>query len=586
MPHETEHIRTSRPPRVCLLNLRSVLVRQTWSLLSRCLLARVSMLLPRGVAARLAALRPSRGLLLAATAPKAVAAAPAVCVSALVPARTAATLARAPVLSAPRAAAVTPPPALAGAPARLLHGSPPGHQDWNDFGRRRGLHRGGGGGGFGGGGPVKPPLFTFPLLILLGAVGLMTVGGVLFVFVVPVVILLALGSFVLFALRRSGGGGRRGGGVGGLGSLASRMGGAGSGVGDAAGGGPPLPMLGRWLVSLLGRAAGSIASEVEAQARLGRHLHHNLQARVRRSGTIRTECGRGVLLGPPAVFSSSSSSVGVAGGGLGVPGGGMSRKVTTVHLEAPLQHDRLGVRGVLVVDATVTPRDGSTGGGGGAAAAASADGGGGDIVDAVKRWAARFQEYANGVVVSASDGSSGGSSSEEDAREAAWQAQRAARLEERYARRERRRKQREAEGRPDTAPPGGGLDMGTLAEYLSELAEDVADEARIRGSGQPPLAFTVEAAVLRLPGGRVVDLSHELGGLYVEDLVEADPAAAATTTASNTATASSESGGRDDGAGGSPGRRKPGGGGGGGATAVRRGEAGGRVIDADWYEKR
>jgi hypothetical protein len=154
-------------------------------------------------------------------------------------------------------------------------------------------------------------------------------------------------------------------------------------------------------------------------------------------------------------------------------------------------HERLGARGVLVVDAVVAPP------GAGAAGSGAGDE---DIVGMAHR------------VWGALRGAPAGGDSE------AYRAHRARRHEERAARHARRARQ-QAERGERGAPHAG--DMDELRDWLEGVGEDAADEARFRGGGRPPAQFDVTRVELRLPGGRVVDITAEIGGLHVEDLFDA-----------------------------------------------------------------
>ena len=388
-------------------------------------------------------------------------------------------------------------------------------------------------------------MFTLPLLLLIGALAIMVLGGVVFVLIVPLFFLIAIGSFLMFAARN----GRASRWINSLTSINPAAAGGG-GLNAANKAVRELPLLGQWGLSLLGRLAATLAANAEREARLGRYLHHNLQARVRSSGTIRDACGRGVMLGPPSLMTSSSVSVGM--GGIGVPAGGAQR--SSVHVEAPLLEPRLGLRGMLVVDATVTPRnpDDVSGLPSGPA--------GPDIISVLSHklgtgWA-KFRSYADAVIASVTERSDNSQSA--DPREAEYQQNRKRRMEERFQRRERRRRQQEeAGGGPQM--PGSTLDMGDLADFLREMAEDVADEARIKGDGRPPMSFHVDKALLQLPGGRFVDLTDEIGGLYVEEVFTSSGASSGDTY------------------GGGPSRP---------SAAAGRKEDRGRVIDADFFERR
>lgn len=418
-------------------------------------------------------------------------------------------------------------PAVAGR-SRLLHSSGSSNQDFRPPHFRPGSH-----------GDVRPPGFSWPLILGLGAIVLMLFGGALLVLIVPLLFLVALGSFVAFAARNG-----RGASI--VQSLVSKAGGPAA----AGSGGRQMPLLGQWGFSLLARVTSALAAQAEQQARMGRYLHHNLQARVRASSAIRDACGRGVLLGPPTVMSTATASVGV--GGLGLPVG--SAQTTRIHCEAPIVHDRLGARAMLVVDTTVTPTPPA-----GAGARSDGSSGSGDVVDVVRSAWGRFTSYANGIIASVSGGSDSGDS--EDPREAAYRDQRRKRAEERMGRRERR-------ARAGTGPTGGGptgLDVQDIHDFIRDMVEDVEDEARFKGDGRPPMAIVVERAELRLPNGRVLDLSDEMAGLFVEDVF---------TTGG--------SGARGDGTDEFGGHSASRGG------AVRRHEGGaparGRVIDADWRD--
>lgn len=387
----------------------------------------------------------------------------------------------------------------AGAPRRGLHGTPSAGQDFRP-------HRPSGGFGGGGGGGGGRPFVSWPLALALGGVVVMVFGGALLVLLVPIV-LFGGGALVLLLLLRGGGASR---GAGALQSLLGRLGGAAPAGGAGA---APSPLLGRWALSLLARATSALAARAEAQARVGRYVHHNLQARVRASPTIRELCGRGVVLGPPVAMHTLTASVGV-----GVPPAGASATSTRVRCEAPIVHDRLGARAMLVVDAVVTPAP---------PPAPSGGSGGGDIADAAQSAWGRFKAYAEGVVASVTGGErrAGGGGEGEDPREAAYREVRARRMRERVERRARRARAG-AGGDPGHHRGSSGhnplgMDVGEVHEFIREMMEDVADEAAHRGDGRPPMTVVVERAELRLPGGRAVSMDDELGGLFVEDVFTA-----------------------------------------------------------------
>ena len=211
-------------------------------------------------------------------------------------------------------------------------------------------------------------------------------------------------------------------------------------------------------------------------------------------------------------------------------GGGGAAQRSVVHIEAPIVHERLGARAVLVVDAAVVAPppagDAAAAGGGG-----EADGRSGGIAAMVRRaWTAL---RGGGAPAGGSDDSE------------AWREHRQRRLEERAARRERRARLREERGEHG-APHAP--DVAELHEFIQQMSEDVEDEARFGGGEVPPLQFNVTRAELRMPGGRVVDITDEIGGLFVEGVFDAAH---------------------------TPGGRRP-------PPAADRG----RVIDADWSDPR
>ena len=117
----------------------------------------------------------------------------------------------------------------------------------------------------------------------------------------------------------------------------------GGAVGPLERGGQPLPFaMAALLGGVLRTAFRRMASSVENESRLGRVIHYNLQQRVRISPTIRTECGRGVMLGLPDTFKSVTSS-----------GSSDAEPRTLVTFEGPLLHERLGERGRLHIEARV-----------------------------------------------------------------------------------------------------------------------------------------------------------------------------------------------------------------------------------------